>query len=313
MQTIKSAPGAFRVTVTAIKYNNSTCPDAVVNADYKIRPQPVAKFGGTPRIGCQPLTVYFRDSSDVSEGWIDQWDWDFGDGTTLTASTDPNPVHTYLQPGTYTVKLTAYSNDVKGSRCSNTVTYNNYITVRETPIASFAAKPTFTTISLPRIEFENYTNPRTQQMKWLWNFGDGTNSKDENPIHNYEDTGIYTVKLIATNQYGCKDDSLIENYINIRPEIIVYIPNAFTPNQLFNDRTVVNERFAPVVTDVGSYQLQIFSRWGELLYETTDKTKGWDGTFHGNQCQEDVYVYVLHVSSYVGKKYKYTGNISLLR
>jgi gliding motility-associated-like protein len=94
---------------------------------------------------------------------------------------------------------------------------------------------------------------------------------------------------------------------------LVFIPNVFTPNNLYNDKTLSNEQFLPVVNDVGSFNLQIFSRWGEFLFESNDQTKGWDGNFKGKMCQDDAYVYLLKVTSLTGKKYKYTGSVTLIR
>ena len=268
--------------------------------------------------GCEPLKVQFSDFSNFGNSLGATWNWDFGDGNT---STDRNPEHIYYYDVTkpsYTVTLRVTSK----YGCADTLTKDNLITVHPVPKADFIATPRLTTISLPLITFEDRTDYKApglqQNSNLIWDFGDGIKKggygQDLAKIdHEYKDTGLYTIKLSVRNQYGCSDQEIKDAYVDIRPELIVFIPNVFTPNNLYNDKTKVNELFTPVTSNIGSYDFQVFSRWGELLYATTDATKGWDGTFKGRQCQEGVYVYVLKVTSLLGKKYKYTGNVTLLR
>ena len=98
--------------------------------------------------------------------------------------------------------------------------------------------------------------------------------------------------------------------VKIGPDIIVFIPNAFTPDDAGPNG---NNRFLPFVQNFDAYHMTIFNRWGEKLFETTDATIGWDGTYQGVPVQQDVYAYVVEVSSADGKSYKFPGTVTLLR
>lgn len=146
---------------------------------------PLADFSGYPREGCSPLTVSF---SNLSIG-ASSWSWDFGDGTT---STEQNPYHTYNDPGTYTVSLTAENQDY-----SDTKVEESYITVYScgAPVAEFSGQPRNGCSPL-RVCFANLSQNATS---WEWQFGDGTTSTEQNPCHTYRSPGTYTVVLTAWN------------------------------------------------------------------------------------------------------------------
>jgi PKD repeat protein len=151
---------------------------------------PVADFSGKPTTGKAPLSVKFRDSSSGSPI---TWYWEFGDGTTAT---DKNPVHSYTNPGKYTVSLT-----VTNGAGSDTKTRTGYITVKGTPppSADFYGKPTSGKAPLNVRFTDTSTGSPTS---WYWEFGDGTTATDKNPVHKYTSAGKYTVSLTASNAGG---------------------------------------------------------------------------------------------------------------
>ena len=122
--------------------------------------------------------------------------------------------------------------------------------------------------------------------KWNWDFGDGLFSSVQNPVHSYSIEGIYTVKLVTTNNGGCIDS--IVKTVEVKPEFTFYVPNTFSPN---GDH--VNDVFSGKGIEITEYTMQIFDRWGELIYETAELEKGWDGTAKGGSeiSPEGVYVY----------------------
>ncbi len=147
---------------------------------------PAAQFNHSVSSGEQPLTVHFTDLSTAAASWA----WDFGDGNTSTLQ---NPGHTYVQAGTYGVTL------IVTNQCgADTVTKGNLITVTCTaPSADFTGGPTTGTLPLD----VSFTNLSSGADSWLWDFGDGTTSTQENPSHTYDAVGSYTVTLTAAN--GC--------------------------------------------------------------------------------------------------------------
>jgi gliding motility-associated-like protein len=96
----------------------------------------------------------------------------------------------------------------------------------------------------------------------------------------------------------------------VGPDLIVYIPNAFTPDQSGPSE---NEGFKAVISGEKTVDFTIFNRWGEIMFQTTDKDKKWDGTYKGEPVQQDVYAYQLKVTALNDKVYNYSGTITLIR
>jgi PKD repeat protein len=154
---------------------------------------------GAPTAGYAPFTVSFTDQSD---GAVQSWLWDFGDGET---STQQNPQHTYQAADTYTVTLTA-----TGPGGSDTAVRSNYITVSpqpDPPVADFTPAPltgeapldvTFTDLSQGEID------------TWTWSFGDGQGSNAQNPTHTYQTSGDYTVTLTVTGPGGTNVKTVVD-------------------------------------------------------------------------------------------------------
>jgi len=163
---------------------------------------PVANFSSDVTEGFVPLSVQFSDLSKDAAGW----NWDFGDGTT---STEQNPVHVYTAVGKYAVTLTA-SNQAG----TDVEMKTGYITVKEvTPklVAAFSASPTSGNAPLKVVFIDTSTGSPTS---WKWNFGDGTYSDKQNPVHIYSKVGKYTVSLTVKT---AKDSSSINKlgFINV--------------------------------------------------------------------------------------------------
>ena len=169
--TDEGARGAFTTTVTVVE------------------PPPVANFMANPTSGLKPLAVVF---TDTSIGTVNSWIWTFGDGGT---STSQNPSHQYGSAGVFTASLR-----VTGPGGSSTLTRTNYITVIEPPpVASFMASPTSGLKPLT-VVFTDTSNGVTSS--WAWTFGDGGTSATQNPSHQYNTAGVYTVSLRVTGPGG---------------------------------------------------------------------------------------------------------------
>jgi len=148
---------------------------------------PAAQFTQNASAGNAPFAVAFTDTSTGTPGW---WRWDFGDGNT---SNDRNATHTYTEPGTYEVTLTAYT--IYGENTSTIET----VTVEAPPAASFSTNTTEGNAPLA----VNFTDTSTGNVTaWSWDFGDGNTSTDRNATHTYAAPGLYSVTLNASNPYG---------------------------------------------------------------------------------------------------------------
>jgi gliding motility-associated-like protein len=197
------------------------------------------------------------------------------------------------------------------------------ITVFANPQIAISAVPRFTTIAEPKVTFnidKAHSTGIGSKMSYQWYFGDWNDLQDEGSAygeqvdHKYSDTGKYTVKVIAVNLESTCTDTLVEEaYVDIRPEIMAFIPNVFTPNGKYNQHTKVNEKFSVVLSSYSSFEMTVFNRWGQQVYHTTDINDGWDGNYNNQPAEEGVYVYVVKARSDSGKEYKFTGTVTLLR
>lgn len=156
------------------------------------------KFSVSAKDGCAPMNVIFSDSSLSATSWL----WNFGDGT---SSTLQNPVHNYFTSGTYVVKLISKT----ATGCTDTMIFSS-IHVNK-PTANFlAANPTGCSPTL--VQFKDLSTGATS---WLWDFGDGSSSVTQHPVHIYNIPGLYSIKLIVTNSSGCNDTLLRINYVKV--------------------------------------------------------------------------------------------------
>jgi len=164
---------------------------------------PVVSFIATPTTGYAPLTVYFNDTSSNNPN---NWYWDFGDGQTLWSVN--NPSHTYASTGRYTITL--YASNPYGT---GSVVRMNYIQVTKAPVplANFYATPTSGNVPL-QVQFYDTSTGGVNQ--WQWDFGDGSFDTTQNPVHKYMQSGIFTVKQVASSLYGSSTASKV-SYITV--------------------------------------------------------------------------------------------------
>lgn len=265
-------------------------------ATVSVDPLPVANFSADPLIGCDPTTVHF---TDLSTGNISIWDWEFGDGD---ISGLQHPSHTYTS-GIYNVTLTVTT--VAG--CQSSLTMSNYVTISPNPVAAFTANPAVVSQDEPTISFINQS---TQATLYNWSFGDNAgNDYAENPIYTYSGSGSYVVTLWAENDAGCTDSASMT--VNVKPTYTFYLANAFSPN---GDGR--NDVLRPFGTgwDTDSYSMRIYSRWGDLVFSTTDINHGWDGFMpNGAEAIQDVYSVIISIRGMDGKENHYYKGVGLIR
>lgn len=157
-------------------------------------------------------------------------------------------------------------------------------------------------INLP-ITFQNLTqNGNTYQ----WGFGDGNSSTMVHPNNTYTEPGLYDVMLIAMDDKGCLDT--VVKVIEIQEEFYLYVPNAFTP-----DGNRFNNTFKVSAIGVVDFDIQIFNRWGELLYSSKDVNFEWDGTYNGSLIQDGTYVWKIYYRSVNNDEDMISGHVSILR
>lgn len=167
------------------------------------------------RAGCSPLVVNFTDASTGNPTY---WKWDLGNGVT---SLRPNPSTTYINPGTYTVKLVV--RNAAGN--ADSVTKTEYITVNPAPTAGFTADKTTGCFPLP-VSFTDGSIANSGTITgWVWDFGDGNTSTQKNPLHTYTGAGDFTVTLRVTNSSGCSKVVTKPQYINVASGVTASFTN----------------------------------------------------------------------------------------
>jgi PKD repeat protein len=275
-----------------------------VQIDVIMPPMPVADFeNATP--GCAPLTVQFVNKSIHGESYT----WDFGD---KQYSAEENPSHTYFVPGSYIIKLTVHN--IAGESV-----HSGVVTVYQNPSAILDAYPTTVVNNEQIVIFYSYSY---FAGSWLWRFGDGTTSTEENPYHKYESPGSYTVSLLVSTDEGCIDSAVMETPVVVEWKTgTIKYPNVFKWNGTGPTGGEWSEGvypsmdniFRPFSENVIEYRLQIFNRWGVLIYESYDLMRGWDGYFgDGNLAPQGVYVWKATGRYADGEYFDKVGDVTFL-
>jgi gliding motility-associated-like protein len=193
--------------------------------------------------------------------------------------------------------------------CVSQQIYEDYVCYDPNPIAEFTQSAENITTVPSDVSFYNQS---TNGYSYEWDFGDGYISNQENPTHYFPDdaAGTYQVTLLVTSMFGCVDSTF--SMVYVKEELIIYVPNTFTP-----DGNAHNEMFLPILSqgfDPYDYQLLIFNRWGELLFESYNHQIGWDGTYGGNIVKDGTYVWKIRVGSNSdGFRKEFVGHVNVLR
>jgi gliding motility-associated-like protein len=281
-----------------------------------VHPNPVSFLNVADDEGCEPFDAQFILNTDIAVSF--EYDFDC-DGNVDYTGPNPNPTYTYTGAGTYDVCVNTIS--VEG--CETMVSEPGLITVHPQPVADFTMDPQTTTFLTPTITMTNLSVGATN---YHWDFGDGdtisgftgnipagtnngyTVGTFENPIHTYQDTGLFTITLTITTDFGCTDQ--ISYQVYIEGDYVIYVPNAFTP-----DGNGLNDVFIPQGIGISDeeYDLYIYNRWGELVFESHDKNIGWDGRDKTGNLKLDVYVWLVRTKDHKGQEHEYVGHVTLLR
>ena len=295
-----TAWGTFTITLVV---SGTACSDTATQPVTITPPLPTASFLGQGE-GCAPLTVQFTNTSLLAQSY----QWSFGDGGTSAAD---NPTYTYNVPGVYSVTLTAFG--VGGA--VNTMTKVDSIVVRPRANAFFVLQPT--AVIVPTQPVFTY-NLSANADQFSWDFGDGTMSNAFNPTHYYQEAGTFDVMLIANNQWNCPDTFTVIGATTGEVSGEIEFPNAFTPGSgptdgQYDPMGYDNDHFFPKYEGVERYRLEVFNRWGELVFVSEDVRRGWDGWYKGAPAKQDVYVWKCNATFSDGREAVLKGDVTLLR
>jgi len=276
---------------------------------------PIVDFEVDITEGCMPLTVQFTNLSQYVDE--DTYLWTFVDETGLTigTSTAEHPEFTFFQPGI--INVTLEGNNPLG--IEDVETKLGLIEIYQLPTASFSVRPEV--VFLPdQIMFTSNLSRLADDFSWDFD-GDGLeDSKEFEPSFKYSDPGVYDITLISFNtDTGCSDTTILEKAVTVVESGSSDVPNGFFPGSGLDNGGPEgsNTSFLPRIKGVrdDGFMMQVFDRWGHLLFESNDKTVGWNGrNFNsGKLMPVGVYVYKLELVYLSGEQTTIVGDINLIR
>lgn len=260
--------------VRLIVTNSYGCRDTVID-QVEIHKNPEADFSFV--LPCQGAGIAFTGSSVPGDTIISTYSWKSKsvDGTVLNYSGNPATLF-FGQPTPYQVEFLVA--DALG--CTDTVRKD--IPVEPKPTGNFSYTANADNIR-GKLEFHNHTTGATG---YSWDFGNGGTASDFEPSFKYTSEGSYLIRLISESAAGCYDTVYKEYY---------YMPGLWMPNAFTPDNDGLNDVLKPVTqrNSLSPYLFNIYNRWGQLIFSTTNPEEGWDGKLNGEPCQVQTYTFLL--------------------
>lgn len=249
--------------------------------------------------GCAPGEIFFDNLSTPIDDSYDIF-WDFGDGGTDMAI---SPSYTFTEPGIFSIALEIIS----PIGCQTDTAFTDLIEIEPSPVADFIFSPERPNNFAPEVTFSDRSSGAG---RWFWDFNGEATSIAQNPIHSFRDTGEQQVTLIVTHPSGCQDS--LSQTIDVEPQTTFFMPNAFSPNG-----DSVNDVFKGkgFLEGIKQFDLQIWNRWGERIFQTNDPLTGWDGRLgqNGKNAQAGIYLYYVKIIGPRGESSEWNGYTTLIR
>lgn len=285
--SVSASGDCYNLMMTGIYYQTTTCNTCT----------PSSGTLSSTAIGSASCSDTIGSVSVQVSGGITPYTYLWQPGNAATDTVNNLPI------GTYTVTITDSTGCAFVIDSASVIKYT-------IPTAQFTLAPS------PIAQFPGQicmTDQTIGSTQWQWTVNNSPVSTDTSYCYTLPDTGNYCVDLIATSAFGCSDTArscVRADRIVVINETTVYIPNAFTP-----DASGLNNMFMPLGEGVSidGYSFTIFNRWGILVYSTDVWGNGWDGTYNGRNCQEDVYVWKLMYKDVDNKSHNLMGHLTLIR
>lgn len=251
---------------------------------------------------CEPATFVLTDETDPL---LDAQNyWVLSDGQIF--QNQESIVTDEMWAGLYDVQLVVTT----PFGCIDSTTFYNYLTVHPKPVADFRHSPNPAYMFNPTVLLTNYS-VNGDLYEWYIEDGNPSFSQLEHVQTNFPDgvAGEYEVTLITTSEFGCIDTST--QIIIVLPEVLLFAPNTFTP-----DDDEFNQDWGIHISgvDIYNFELLIFNRWGQIVWESHDPSATWDGTYNGAYVQQGTYTWTIEAKDLVNdNKYEFNGFINVLK
>lgn len=290
--------GEYAANLTV--YTQHGCSNMKTRTLYA-NPKAVAAYRYDKTSGCPPLVVNFENLSTISTGTFSTT-WNFGDLTPESRSN--NPTHVFTSSGSYNLKLELVSD----SGCRTVMEHPTFLTVHDVPKAGFTIFPDEVEEDEPTITVTSGAEGASQTRYFI---NDGSNFSTENFNHNLKNVDGKSKPLIVQivqNEFGCSDTTY--KLVKIKPAFAIYVPNAFTPNG-----DGINDEFQAKGVGIVKFSMQIYDRWGHLVFTSDDILKSWDGRTNNSTepIKMDVYNWKAQVTDVHNKKHNLIGRVTLVQ
>jgi gliding motility-associated-like protein len=253
---------------------------------------------------CYPLEVAFTNSTNTTEV-IDYTIWTYSDGVIDTTSGGSPTTHEFGL-GVYDVDIEI----VTDRGCRYFKSYDKLIEGYPYPEADFYVNPNPVSFYEAKVGAFSQTDNDVIGFEWFAEGAEPDYSSIQNPSFQYpNEIQNYPLILVVENSYGCTDS--LEKLIRVENVVSIFSPNTFTP-----DGDGLNDTWKAHILgiDVRNFQLQIFNRWGETVFESLDPNGEWDGTYGGKIVQEGTYMWIIRAYDFENdNKHEFKGSVNILR
>ena len=274
----------------------------VLTTNVAVSPLPVPQYTVLDPNQCEPAIFTIVNTTDPNMSQYNYWLVN-GNQEFLNEDTIVTDV---LMAGLYDIQMIITSFE----GCVDSLTFIDALNVRPKPIADFKHSPNPVMMFNTTVNFQNHSF-YGDTYQWYFDGGFPNQSNNEDVDVNFPDgvTGTYDISLIVTSELGCVDT--MEYQLIVFPEVIIYAPNTFTPDgDEFNQSWLIHMEGI----DPYDFELLIFDRWGQIVWESHDITVPWDGMYKGRLLQEGTYNWIVRTKDILNDgKYTYTGNVTIIK
>jgi gliding motility-associated-like protein len=287
----QEAVGLYTLTVTDV----NGCKASTTRSVSVILP-PKVNIAPYPKEGCVPFCSNFEiQNSEQQPSIVSKW---VLNGRTFSDD------FTYCFDIARTHTVTGFITDTATS-CTNTVFL--FVDAFAPPKADFYYVPEKPLDNGETVTFfDQSLGP--DQTRWTWYFRgeETTRLTGESVSHSYSEAGTFLAIMVVESKHNCSDTVIKK--IAVEEDFALYVPNSFSPNS--DNR---NDLFAPVTRGVKKYVIRIFNRWGQLVFEGTEKGFGWDGLNNDHAFSADTYVWTIDATTLKGQNVHRKGHLLLTR